>query len=136
MTFITLTTAAQIGVIKSQKPPAFAKGTKNAPEGMALVGEEGPELVHLSKGSKVINAPETKKILDKYNVPNVTYNEVMKDSNGVPMIGIDPDAIGKAVAREMSKNPSVHMNVDQNGFMTYVIKGRDKNIIVNKRYNA
>lgn len=32
----------------------FAGGTNYAPGGMALVGEEGPELVHLPKGSKVI----------------------------------------------------------------------------------
>jgi hypothetical protein len=34
--------------------PGFAKGTNYAPGGMALVGEEGPELINLPRGSQVI----------------------------------------------------------------------------------
>ena len=34
--------------------PGFAKGTKYAPGGLALVGEEGPEIVELPRGSRVI----------------------------------------------------------------------------------
>ena len=34
--------------------PGFAKGTNFAPGGMALVGERGPELVNLPRGSQVI----------------------------------------------------------------------------------
>ena len=33
---------------------AFAGGTDYAPGGMALVGEQGPELVNLPRGSQVI----------------------------------------------------------------------------------
>lgn len=40
--------------------PAFAKGTNNAPGGMALVGEQGPELVNLPRGSKVLTAARTR----------------------------------------------------------------------------
>ena len=39
--------------------PGFAKGTKNAPKGMAIVGEEGPELVYFNGGETVVNAEET-----------------------------------------------------------------------------
>ena len=39
----------------SVKPPSFfAKGTTYAPGGMAVVGERGPELINLPKGSQVI----------------------------------------------------------------------------------
>lgn len=34
--------------------PGFANGTSNAPGGLALVGERGPELVNLPRGSQVI----------------------------------------------------------------------------------
>ena len=34
--------------------PGFATGTRNAPGGLAVVGERGPELVNLPKGSEVI----------------------------------------------------------------------------------
>jgi len=36
--------------------PKFANGTQNAPGGMAWVGERGPELVNLPRGSQVIPA--------------------------------------------------------------------------------
>lgn len=128
-------TALSIAAIAARKPPAFAKGTKNAPEGMALVGEQGPEFVHLKGGSKVITAPETKKILDKYQVPSIVkYDDIMKDSSGRNIIGVDPDAIGKAVAREMAKNKAVNINIDENGFQKFLINGRNKREIVNSRF--
>lgn len=34
--------------------PMFADGTDSAPGGVALVGERGPELVNLPRGSQVI----------------------------------------------------------------------------------
>ena len=43
--------AIQIGVIASQPIPAFAKGTKKAPRGLAYVGERGRELIEGSDGS-------------------------------------------------------------------------------------
>jgi len=41
----------------------FAVGTRNAPGGMALVGERGPELVSLPRGSQVIPAAQTSNML-------------------------------------------------------------------------
>lgn len=40
--------------------PAFAKGTNSAPGGAALVGENGPELVNLPRGSQVLTAARTR----------------------------------------------------------------------------
>lgn len=47
--------------------PQFATGTEYAPGGIALVGEYGPELVSLPKGSKVTTASKTQDILNKKN---------------------------------------------------------------------
>lgn len=47
------------------KIPAFAKGTNNAPGGISLVGEQGPELVNLRKGSQVIPTEKTREMLGK-----------------------------------------------------------------------
>jgi len=44
--------------------PAFASGTSSAPRGVALVGEEGPELVRFHGGESVSTARETARILD------------------------------------------------------------------------
>jgi hypothetical protein len=41
----------------------FAVGTRNAPGGMALVGERGPELVNLPRGSQVVPAAQTSNML-------------------------------------------------------------------------
>lgn len=41
----------------------FADGTENAPKGLAMVGEEGPELVNFRGGEQVIPTPQTKQIL-------------------------------------------------------------------------
>jgi phage-related tail protein len=41
----------------------FARGTKNAPGGVALVGEQGPELVNLPRGSQVFPTPQTNAML-------------------------------------------------------------------------
>lgn len=53
------------GVIKGviSKIPGFARGVNNFAGGLAIVGEEGPELVHLPKGSDVITADKTKRTL-------------------------------------------------------------------------
>lgn len=41
----------------------FAVGTRNAPGGLALVGERGPELINLPSGSQVIPAAQTSNML-------------------------------------------------------------------------
>ena len=53
---------------------AFAKGTMNAPGGMALVGEEGPELINLPARSQVYTASQTKNILGGGGGGNVSVS--------------------------------------------------------------
>lgn len=48
--------AIQLGVIASQK---FAAGTRDAPGGLSLLGERGPELVNLPRHSQVFSAGQT-----------------------------------------------------------------------------
>jgi len=45
------------------RTPAFAVGTRNAPGGMALVGERGPEMINLPRGSQVIPAAQTSQMM-------------------------------------------------------------------------
>lgn len=54
--------------------PKYAKGTKHAIGGLSLVGEEGPELVDLPKGSKVFDAARTNKIIKGNNTKHNTFN--------------------------------------------------------------
>lgn len=45
----------EIAAISARQIPEFEKGTKSSPEGPAVVGEKGKELVFLSKDSKVVS---------------------------------------------------------------------------------
>ena len=50
----------------------FARGTSNAPGGVALVGEQGPELVNLPRGSQVFPTPKTNQMLSNMGGGGVT----------------------------------------------------------------
>lgn len=56
----------------SEKPqkktdiPKHARGTSFAPGGITLVGEEGPELIKLPRGTQVFNNEKTNSILNNY----------------------------------------------------------------------
>ena len=68
---IAVANAINIAALIAKPIPAFAKGTDNAPGGWALVGEEGPELVNLPKGSAVKTADQTAGFLSGvYDVKN------------------------------------------------------------------
>jgi hypothetical protein len=65
-----LAIAAAIGLIaigtaiqNTTSRPSFAVGTRNAPGGLSLVGERGPELVNLPRGSQVVPAAQTSNML-------------------------------------------------------------------------
>lgn len=66
----------------SGSTPRYAVGTNYHPGGPAIVGEEGPELLHLPKGSKVRTANETRDLLGKGMEVNVTnyFNNVSSPS--------------------------------------------------------
>lgn len=50
------------GILSGMTFPGFASGTSNYPGGLAWVGEAGPELVSLPRGSSVLNAQESRNI--------------------------------------------------------------------------
>ena len=62
----------------------FATGTNNAPKGLALVGEKGPELINFRGGERVYNATNTQKMLagstSSGNTFNVTFNNLQDTS--------------------------------------------------------
>ena len=66
--------------LKVALPNYFAAGTKNAPGGMAVVGEMGPELLYLPKGSSVIPNKDTRKIFKKWGVPGLAAGGVVSKS--------------------------------------------------------
>jgi hypothetical protein len=69
--------------------PGFATGTQFAPGGMAMVGERGPELVALPRGSRVYNAEQTARA--GQGGINVTINASVAD-------GIDMESLAYRIA--------------------------------------
>lgn len=66
-------------------PHHFAGGVENFKGGMAVVGEKGPELVRLGKGSDVYTASETKAMLSgmkNYSPSSSNYTKLSTSSGG------------------------------------------------------
>jgi hypothetical protein len=62
--------------------PGFATGVRNFSGGLALVGEQGPELVNLPAGSNVYSNKESQKMTGSSNTSNVTIGTVMLGDQG------------------------------------------------------
>jgi tape measure domain-containing protein len=54
-------------LLSSIKVPGFARGTKYAPGGLALVGEQGPELMNVPRGSQILSNNRTNRALEGIN---------------------------------------------------------------------
>lgn len=59
--------------------PMYAKGTNYHLGGFAIVGEEGPELLNLPRGTSVTPREKTEKLLNR-EVKKVSFKEVMRQS--------------------------------------------------------
>jgi phage-related tail protein len=67
----------------------FAKGVTNFQGGLAIVGEEGPELVQLPQGSSVIPAPQTASMLSgSQGAPSVSNNTTSTRSVVIQSVNI------------------------------------------------
>jgi hypothetical protein len=71
--------ASQISSINSQR---FARGTRSARGGMALVGEFGPEMVSLPSGATVYNNTETRNMFDQRREQTTHLNVTIHDASG------------------------------------------------------
>lgn len=65
----------------SNSVPGFAKGVSNFAGGVAVVGEEGPELVHLSRGSNVTPNNKTESILNSFHSSGSKSNLKREDQS-------------------------------------------------------
>lgn len=83
--------------------PGFANGTNNAPGGLAMVGERGPELVNLPRGSRVMTATATASAL--------------RQSGGNSHVHISVDEGLRATWMKEAANQSV--SITQSGIQQY-----------------
>lgn len=63
--FKIIAASAELAIVAATTIPAFKRGTKGKKQtGVGLVGEEGPELLWMPQGSKVVTAEKTRKYKD------------------------------------------------------------------------
>lgn len=104
------TGAAQIARAAAAPLPEFAKGTDNSPEGYAVVGEKGHELVVEPSGKKwVTPAKDTITYLKKGSkvIPNDKLMDMVKNSAYVELANmtmpVTPDLYGKALIDQFER---------------------------------
>lgn len=97
---ITKTVSIRYNERNGPQEVGFATGTRYAPGGLAWVGEEGPELMYVPKGARVIPNEDSMAILNKWNIP--TKQEQVPSQNQIIQIQPAPiilndQVIGEAV---------------------------------------
>ena len=98
---LTKTNAAlQIATVLAQSIPKFAKGTMNAPEGLAIVGERGTELKitpkgeasftpstasldYLEKGTKIIPNHDLVDMINRYSTASIINEGIPVSNNDI-----------------------------------------------------
>ena len=96
MSSITSTTTGTMRAANS-KVPQYATGTRSAHGGLALVGENGPELVNLRGGERIYNNSQTRGLLGG---SNISIGQITIDAKNVKEFN-DIVAIAKNEAMSM-----------------------------------
>jgi tape measure domain-containing protein len=124
--FALATGALQAAVVAARPIPQFRKGTKSAPRGLAIVGEEGPELIErngryrlspgkatlvkLAGGEKIHTAKETTRIIERaskqQSLAKSLASEAVQSTKAIEIIR-EKDALNtRALAEAMRINES------------------------------
>ena len=127
--------AAQIGMVASQKPPAYADGTDNHSGGLMLVndgaGSNFQEKVILPSG-KVIRPQGRNVLMDAPKGTKVLNHEQqlfeMLQSNNISMSnpqyqGMTPDEMDEILGKHFGNIKTQNTIFDKNGFQSYVRNG-------------
>lgn len=114
-TAIGIAGAAQAIVVATKPIPQYYKGTDSSEEGLAWVGERGPELIEYPDGTQLMAMTESLTYLPKGS--KVHNNEkTMKMQNNKELVGEI-----KGLRRDLSKKKmSVGINVHNNSRLDYI----------------
>jgi hypothetical protein len=132
---------AQIAMVAAQKPPAFEKGTQNAPRGLAYTDEKGAELhtdkygnikdfgsnkgarlKYLDKGDRIYTASETSKILKNDFERNLSHLLSSNDINHTIVVnnGITAAQMDNMLEKHIASQPKIINRWDSDGFSSSV----------------
>lgn len=134
--------AAQLAVVATQKPPAFALGTENAPKGLAYTDEHGAEihtdkygnikdfgtdkgarLKFLEQGDVIYNALRTKEILQQNDFNSNLSNLISSNGIGSTLIinnGISASEMREIMFESVGSQPKIINKWDKDGFSSSV----------------
>ncbi len=149
--------AIQAALVLAKPLPAYAVGTKNAPEGPALVGERGPELrrskgkyiyydrptvTHLNRGDTIYTASETSRILNDADINSMmpgkinstrVAEQIYFHSQGSAKI--NEQAIGDAVGEKIAGLPIHETYFDERGVSRFVRRRNTRTKFLNDRHS-
>jgi hypothetical protein len=124
--------------------PQFYKGTKDAPEGYAFVGERGKEGITLPSGERFITPDKaTLAYLPKHTKVEPDLNKFMLESllNVPKLLSTDEKIAQNQLLRDLNKNiialnkkQGVVVNLDQNGLRISENEGRNWSTYISGRY--
>jgi len=137
--------AAEIAVIKSQKPPQFAAGT----EYVQLNGApRGTDTIHamVNEGERIVptHINEQLKGVANEDLPALVQAALYSPMPHAPEMGgvsvvvkqdaIDYKKMAKAIATEIAANPTTHINIDKGGFSVH-LRDKQRHVeLLNNRY--
>ena len=98
---IPKTVNTEVKVIGGMK--RYASGTAYAPGGVALVGERGPELVDLPRGSRVFTASQTRSMA-RPGTLNAGTTTSQPTGIIINVLSADPEAVVEAIKRHEARN--------------------------------
>lgn len=140
--------AAETAFIASQKPPQFEKGTKDAPEGVAIVDEKRPE-VHTDSKGRVKSFGRGKanyRQLAKHDKIYPSFENWFTDTisktgelNGNYFTTIDKSSgltredMEDIMAKHFSKIQVLETSYDKTGFRQFIVGENTKTELRNKR---
>lgn len=138
---VAATGAIEIGIISSAKPPAFAEGVVNF-KGKGT-GTSDSNMALISHGESVVTASATQKYapyleamnagmeIPQFAAPTVSSEIMQTFITQVPEF--DYNKFGEVVAEKLAKNPSLHLELNQNGYTAYLQKGIHRTQLLNNR---
>lgn len=139
--------AVQIAAINATPVPAFAKGTKDAPGGLAIVGEKGSELIttpsgekylspseatltDLPKHSEVLTASQTKDVLDSMGSEDPLKKEESELVALAEALGVGNRKLLDAVDNQRMYS----FNMTRNGIEMFLKTKNNKTTYLDHRY--
>ncbi len=144
--------AVQLAAVASKPLPKYWKGRKGGKGEMAMVGEQGPEMIWIPSGATVVPAHVSKDVtmngkidlLKNWNIPgiyNIDLPRVSKETiheirETQKQNTIDYDLLGKSVAKHIripqSIENSVNIKVDKDG--VHIGDANGNRTFKNKKY--